>query len=84
MPKFLEEKLQREAAKKGFKGKHADRYVYGAMNNMGAMKGSKETTKGAEMEAKHQADMKKYTGSASGYKKSRPVRKIVRRSFGSR
>jgi hypothetical protein len=30
MPKFLEDKLKAEAAKKGFKGKRADRYVYGA------------------------------------------------------
>jgi hypothetical protein len=81
MPEFLETKLRAQAGKKGFKGKRADRYVYGAMNNMGAMRGNKETAKGAEMEAKHQADMKKYTGSASSYKHSRPVRKVVKRSF---
>jgi hypothetical protein len=53
MPKFLESKLKTEAAKKGFKGKRAARYVYGAMNNMGAMHGNKETAKGAAMEEKH-------------------------------
>ena len=39
MPKFLETKLKSEATKKGFTGKRAARYVYGAMNNMGAMRG---------------------------------------------
>lgn len=53
MPAFLEHKLRREAEKKGKKGRAQDRYVYGAMQNMGAMKGSKETAKGREMERKH-------------------------------
>lgn len=53
MPKFLENKLKAAAATKGFKGKRADRYVYGALNNMGAMRGNKETAKGARMAAKH-------------------------------
>ena len=57
MPKFLEVKLKSEAAKKGFKGKRAARYVYGAMNNMGAMKGSNETAKGQRMQAKHDRDI---------------------------
>lgn len=55
MPKFLEKKLKSEARKKGFSGKRADKYVYGAMNNMGAMRGNKETKKGAAMQAKHNA-----------------------------
>lgn len=55
MPKFLENKLKTEAAAKGFTGAQADRYVYGAMNDMGAMLGSKETPKGARMQAKHDA-----------------------------
>ena len=55
MPKFLEDALKRAAAKKGFSGDRADRYVFGALNNMGAMRGSKETDKGAAMEAKHEA-----------------------------
>jgi hypothetical protein len=58
MPKFLEKELRSEAAKKGFSGKRADRYVYGAMNNMGAMRGSKETAKGVRMEQKHKQDMR--------------------------
>lgn len=55
MPEFLEKKLKAEARKKGMSGRKAARYVYGAMNNMGAMKGSKETAKGARMAKKHAA-----------------------------
>lgn len=55
MPVFLEGKLKKAAAKKGFTGKQEDRYVYGAMNNQGAMKGSKETEKGKRIERKHAA-----------------------------
>lgn len=51
MPKFLEDKLKKE-----YPGNpHA---VYGTLNKMGAMKGNKETAKGARMEAKHEADLK--------------------------
>jgi hypothetical protein len=53
MPQFLEAKLRTAAADKGKTGKAADRYVYGAMNNMGAMRGNKETAKGKRMQAKH-------------------------------
>jgi hypothetical protein len=53
MPKFLENKLKSEASKKGFTGKRAAKYIYGAMNNMGAMKGNKETAKGKAMQKKH-------------------------------
>lgn len=55
MPKFLESKLRGQAAKKGLKGKRAARYVYGAMNSIGAMKGNKQTAKGAAMQKKHDA-----------------------------
>lgn len=55
MPAFLEARLKKAAADKGFSGKRADRYVYGAMNNMGAMRGNKETAKGKRMEKKHAA-----------------------------
>ena len=55
MPRFLEDRLKAEAASRGMTGKAADRYTYGAMNNMGAMKGNVETTLGATMEAKHEA-----------------------------
>ena len=35
MPKKLEEKLKRQASKKGFKGERADRYVYGTLRKTG-------------------------------------------------
>ena len=35
MPKKLEEKLKREARKKGLKGKRAAAYVYGTMRKTG-------------------------------------------------
>ncbi len=35
MPKKLEEKLKREARKKGLKGKRARAYVYGTMRGTG-------------------------------------------------
>ena len=57
MPQFLEKALQAEAAKKGFTGARADRYTYGAMNNMGAMHGNKITAKGEAMQKKHDADV---------------------------
>lgn len=59
MPAFLEKTLRASARAKGKTGRVADRYVYGAMNNMGAMKGNKETAKGAAMEVKHEKDMKR-------------------------
>jgi hypothetical protein len=34
LPKALHDKLERQARKKGFKGKRADRYVYGTMNKI--------------------------------------------------
>lgn len=49
MPKKVENKLKKNAAKKGLKGKRADAYVYGAMNKMGLMHGNKETEKGKKM-----------------------------------
>lgn len=57
MPKFLEAKLRQGARKRGLTGKAAERYVYGGMNDIGAMKGSKETAKGRAMERKHEAKM---------------------------
>lgn len=59
MPEFLERRLRAQARKKGFSGERADRYVYGAMNDLGAMHGSKETAKGREMEHKHNEDTMK-------------------------
>lgn len=47
MPKFLEEKLKKEYGD----NPHA---IYGTMNKIGAMKGSKETKKGKHMEEEHE------------------------------
>lgn len=82
MPKFLEDKLKATAAAKGLKGKRAKRYVYGALNNMGAMHGNQETPKGAAMERKHQMqqDIAKFHGTSSEHSFRRPTRKIIRRS----
>lgn len=52
MPKFLEDKLKAEYP-------NNPGAVYGTMNAIGAMKGSKETAKGRAMEAKHERDKKK-------------------------
>ena len=52
MPAFLEQKLKKEYGD----NPHA---IYGTMNKIGALKGSKETKKGRKMEAKHEALLKK-------------------------
>lgn len=48
MPKFLERKLRTEYGDN-------DRAVYGTLNAIGAMRGSKETPKGKAMQKKHDA-----------------------------
>lgn len=53
MPEFLERALEAGAEKKGITGERAKRYIYGAMNNLGAMHGNRETPKGRRMERKH-------------------------------
>ena len=50
MPKFLEEKLERE-----YPGNK--KAVFGTMNKIGAMHGNKETALGKKMEKKHDAKM---------------------------
>lgn len=40
MPKKLEAKLKRAATRKGFTGKRADRYVYGALQRLTSWKPS--------------------------------------------
>ncbi len=47
MPAFLEKKLKKEYGD----NPHA---IYGTLNKIGAMRGSKETKKGKEMEKEHQ------------------------------
>ena len=51
MPKFLEDKLRAEYG-------NNPRAIYGTMNKLGAMRGSKETAKGKAMERKHLRDKK--------------------------
>lgn len=48
MPRILEAKLEREYA--DLPKKKRDHAVYGTLNKIGAMKGSKETKKGRAME----------------------------------
>ena len=55
MPKFLEAKLKKEYGD----NPHA---IYGTLNKIGAMRGSKETAKGVSMERKHNAKMKLMKG----------------------
>jgi hypothetical protein len=74
MPKFLIDKLKKEYGANS-------KIPYKVANSIGAMRGNKETEKGAEMQAKHEADMKKFSGSVSGYKHSRPTHKVVKRTF---
>jgi hypothetical protein len=62
----LEDKLQAQAAKKGYSGKRADAYTYGTLNNMGAMHGSKITEKGRAMDRKHASDLRKQADAVGG------------------
>src|SRR5208283_2257945 len=59
MPRFLEQALRHEGRKKGMTGKRLDHYVFGAMNNLGAVHGNKITPKGEEMEKKNMAKEEK-------------------------
>lgn len=49
-----EKELKASAEKKGYKGRRADRYVYGALNNMGMKRGNKSTRTGLAKAGKHQ------------------------------
>jgi hypothetical protein len=51
MPKFLENKLKSEYG-------NNPRAIYGTLNKLGAMRGSKETPKGKAMQVKHVKDVK--------------------------
>ncbi len=55
MPAFLEKKLKKEYP-------NDPSAVYGTMNEMGAMKGNKETAKGKDMAKKHANLLKKGRG----------------------
>ncbi len=66
MPKFLEAALRHSAAKAGKTGRAVDRYVYGAMNDLGAMKGHTETPRGRAMQTTHDAKMSAQHGTPPG------------------
>lgn len=66
MPKFLEAKLKKEYP-------NNPGAVYGTMNAIGAMKGSKETPKGKAMEKKHNLDKALHGLSAAGTGKAKKV-----------
>jgi hypothetical protein len=51
MPKFLEEKLEKEYGSKAT--------AFKVMNKLGAVRGNKITPRGRAMERKHEADVKK-------------------------
>jgi len=74
MPEFLEKKLKAEATKKGMTGRKADQYVYGAMNDMGAMRGNKETAKGAAMQVKHDNKLRGELHEYDSNRSKRPLR----------
>lgn len=59
MPRFLEDRLRKQAKAKGMSDEKSDQYTFGVMNNMGVMHGSKITPKGEAMERKHEEDMDK-------------------------
>lgn len=78
MPKFLEDRLKKEATKKGKSGRAAARYVYGTMNKIGAMRGNKETAKGRAMEAKHARDT---AGGKRRHKRGNPAETMSTKNF---
>jgi hypothetical protein len=63
LPKFLEEKLRAEYGN----NPHA---IFGTMNKLGAMHGSKETARGAQMQAKHDAKVGHTSHLPHGHKAS--------------
>lgn len=46
MPKKLEQALKREAAKRGYSGERADRYVYGTLRKTGWKPSTQKKGKG--------------------------------------
>jgi hypothetical protein len=50
VPKALEDKLRRQGVAKGYSGDRLNHYIFGTMNSIGAVRGNKETAKGAEIQ----------------------------------
>ena len=68
MPKALIAEMQSGYKGSGLSKDEVNRRVYGHLNNVGAMHGSKETAKGAKMESKFEADHSKRRGRARAVK----------------
>jgi len=64
MPKFLEDKLKKEYGQNSA-------IPFKVMNKLGAMKGNKETPKGAAMQAQHNKDMASSLKTAFGAARKR-------------
>lgn len=84
--------VERFKSKEAYRKNMAYRHIHGIPFTAKAVVvgGKKHTVKHsggerAEIDAKQRqkTEMKKYTGSVSGYKHSRPIRKVVRRHFGN-
>ena len=84
MPKFLENRLKKEAQRKGLRGRRADQYTYGTLNRIGAMRGSKETAKGREMSRKHRQDVATSRRTGRSVAAAGAARRAHRRSIGRR
>ena len=56
MPKAIEAKIRRGYRKRGLSGSKLDNAVYGTLNKLGFMRGSKITKKGAKAESKYKRD----------------------------
>lgn len=56
MPKGIIEAMKEGYSKSGLDTKSLNKRVYGGLNNLGFMKGSKETALGAKKESQFQSD----------------------------
>lgn len=81
MPKQLIARMKSGYSGSGLSAEEISHRIYGALNNMGAMHGSKETAKGASYEAKFQRDHGGSDGSVeldSGI--GSPAEKVLKRA----
>ena len=74
MPKFLENKLKKKYGKKSS-------VPYKIMNSIGAMRGNKETAKGARMEEKHDEHIKGLGSHMNMNHKIESTKKKKKKSF---
>lgn len=71
MPLFLERRLAAGARKKKLTGEKAKAYIYGALNNLGMMKGNKVTPKGEAAQEKHEEDQRRLKSHRRSYRKKK-------------